>query len=332
MHLSRSGLVRRGSFTILWILVAVLMAACAGSDASSDSSTSDSSSNPVSGAENNSTTPASQTSPVPTNGDGVSTEPLAARVNNQPITLADFERERARRVQGLTVEPATAAAFDATILESMIDQVLVEQAAVRENITVTDAEIDAELAVQEQLASAGGQSLEEIITSQLYTLDEYREAVRAMLLWGKVSAVVVAAVPDTTTQVHSRHILVKDEATARSLLDQLNQGADFAQLAIQYSLDSSTAPSGGDLDWVSRGDLLQPEVEEAVFSLEPGTRSPEPVKSSLGFHIIEVLERADGRPLDQAKLAERREQAFLDWLENERAVSQIERYVGTGSQ
>jgi len=258
-------------------------------------------------------------------------EPLAARVNGQPITLATFQRESVRRAVGLDVQPATQGAFDAQVLQSMIDQMLINQAAAREGIVVTDAEVDAELATQSDIAAGNNQTLDQIVTAEGYTMDEYRGVIHDMLLTQKLSQ-VVANVPPVAEQVHARHILVADEATARDLLAQLQQGADFAQLAMQYSLDGSTAPSGGDLDWVSRGDLLQPEVENAVFSLQPGQISPEPVKSSLGYHIIQVLERVQDRPLSQAALAEKKQQAFLTWLDGQRQAAVIERYVGVSAQ
>ncbi len=159
-------------------------------------------------------------------------------------------------------------------------------------------------------------------------MDEYREAQRSTLLWQKVADQVTASVSATSAQVHARHILVADEAMAYDLINQLDQGADFAALAAQYSLDGSTARSGGDLSWVSPGDLLQPEVEAAVFALQPGQRTPQPVRSSLGYHIIEVLERVEDRPIDEAHLAEKRGQAFLGWLQNQRASASIEIFIG----
>lgn len=256
--------------------------------------------------------------------------PLAATVNGQPITLAAFERERARRAMGLELEPATADAFDAMVLQSMIDQVLIEQAAAQEGLEVTEDEIDAELALQADLAAANNMTLEEIVTAQLYTMEEYRAVIRGTLLAQKLSE-IVATVPPYSVQVHSRHILVADEATARALIQQLQAGADFAQLAGEYSLDSSTALNGGDLDWVSEGELLQPEVEAAIFALEPGQLAAEPVRSSLGYHVVEVLERVEDRPLSQAALAQKRQQAFLDWLETQRQTAVIERFVGNSS-
>ncbi len=296
-------------------LLAVLAAAC-----SSDSANSSTSSNAALAASNNAVNPAGANVQQPTE------EPLAARVNGQPITLAEFQRERARRAMGLDIQPATVAAFDANVLQTMIDQLLIDQAAAQLGIVVSDAEVDAELAVQADIAAGNNQRLDEIVAAQLYTMDEYRHVIHDMLLSQKVSE-SVANVSPYAMQVHSRHILVADEATARALLDQIKQGADFAQLAMQYSLDSSTARTGGDLDWVSEGDLLQPEVEHAIFSLQPGEIAPDPVKSSLGYHIVQTLEIVQDRPLSQAALAEKRQHAFLDWLQAQRDMAVIERFV-----
>ncbi len=253
--------------------------------------------------------------------------PLAASVNGEPITLAEFERERARRALGMQIEPATQEAFDASVLDAMIDQLLIEQAAAELDITIGDEAVDEEIALQVSLAEANDTTLEEVLEAQLYTLDEYREVVRDVLLVQQMSE-VVAEVPDSAPQVHARHILVADEAAARDLLNQLQAGADFAQLATQYSLDSSSAPSGGDLGWVPRGVLLQQEIEDAIFALEPGQTAPDPVRSSLGFHVVQTLERVEDRPLSPADVAQARQQKFLDWLETQRQDATIERFVG----
>lgn len=253
--------------------------------------------------------------------------PLAARVNGQPITLEQFERERDRWMIGLTIEPASQVTFDASVLDAMIDQVLIAQAAQELGITVSEEEIDAELALHADIAQTNDTTLEEVISAQLYTMDEYRTVVANLLLVQKVSE-VVAQVPEVAPQVHARHILVADEATARALLNQLQAGADFAQLATQYSLDATTAPSGGDLGWVSQGVLLQSEVEAAIFGLQPGQIASDPVQSSLGYHIVQTLERVEDRPLSQAAIAQRRQQLFLEWLETLRENAVIERFVG----
>ena len=101
-------------------------------------------------------------------------------------------------------------------------------------------------------------------------------------------------------QVKAAHILLRvpadaDEATvekrralAEELLKQLNDGADFAQLAKTHSDDKSNAAQGGELGFFGRG-VMVPQFEEAAFKLNPGQLSPV-VQTPFGFHIIKVEE------------------------------------------
>lgn len=318
MRLYHSRNVRLMALAVGLVALVTLLVACAGDEKTSRAT----------GVLPTSAEAAVQVSaPIDSGGVQQQDEPVAARVNGQPITLADFERERERRMMGMPLEPATQDTFDASVLDTMIDQVLIEQAALELEIVIPDDEVNAELALQSDLAAANGTTLEAVVAAQLYTMDEYRAVVRGFLLVQRVSE-QIAVVPEIAPQVHSRHILVTDEATARELLNQLQAGADFAQLAAQYSLDVSTASSGGDLGWVTRGVLLQREVEDAIFALQPGQLAPDPVRSSLGYHVIQTLERVEDRPLSQASLALLQQQAFLDWLDLQRQAAEIERFVG----
>lgn len=321
--LRNSRAVRRLGAALLIVGLAALLAACGGDDSASGAS-GDTAALGAPAAPGPQAAAQLPVTPTDVSSQG---EPMAASVNGVPITVATLARERERRMMGLTVEPATLDAFTAMVLESLIDQQLILQAAAQSEVVVTDAEIDNELAIQSELAAAGGTTLDQVLAAQLYTPDEYREATRQMLLWNKVSQMVTANVSTSERQVHSRHILVKDEALARDLLAQIQSGAvTFEAAAQQYSLDGTSSYNGGDLDWVGRGDLLQPEVEAAIFALQPGELASQPVRSSLGYHIVQTLETAEGRALDPAALAQQKEQAFLYWLDQQRAGADIRRY------
>lgn len=306
---------------ILLILIGVL-AACGGDSNSSESNESDqNTSNNSVGAQNN--TPSEQV---------VVQEALAATVNGTPITLADLEREVSIYEAGSVQPAADRQALLGTVLETLIVNKLVEQAAAEMGIIVSDAEIDQEIALLEADAAEQGYSLDDFFAAQGITREQYPERVRMILLTLKVNEVVIANVPTTTTAVHARHILVADEATALSILEQLNAGADFAQLARQYSLDPSTKDAGGDLDWVAPGDLIQKEVEAAIFSLPANARAPQPVRSVLGYHIIESIERNESYPLDETQMAEQRNIAWEEWIAQRRAEAEIVRFVGPNAQ
>jgi peptidyl-prolyl cis-trans isomerase SurA len=129
-------------------------------------------------------------------------------------------------------------------------------------------------------------------------------------------------------QTRTRHILIKlnevvSEQEAKLKMDglkeRLDNGADFGELAQQYSEDGS-ASSGGDLGWVSPGDTV-PEFEKAMDALEPQAIS-EPIRSPFGWHIIQVLERRKQDMTDQAARIQARkeifarkvEEAYQDWV------------------
>jgi len=119
---------------------------------------------------------------------------------------------------------------------------------------------------------------------------------------------VWTATPEVAS-VHARHILVSSQVTATNIITQLLAGADFGQLAAQYSEDTSTKDAGGDLGYFSKGQM-QPEFEAAAFN-DPVGLVITPVQTVYGYHVIEILDKQLETP-DQA-----RQRAFTDWLNTE---------------
>lgn len=302
---------------ILFLSLLVLLVACGGGDDSG----SNSNSNSNAGGDNQNP-PDAQPTEAPTSGPA-----LAAQVNDTPITLEHFQQEVTANLAAVgDQQPADATAFETEILELMIDQVLLEQYAAANNIIVTAEMVQAELQILNEMATESGSSVEAIFVG--YPPEMIEQKVRENLLWQAVSEAVTADVPTTTTQIHARHILVKDEEMGRYILEQLAAGSDFAQLALEFSKDGSTTSAGGDLGWFAQGDLLQPEVEAVLFQMPANSRWPDPVASSLGYHVVEVLEIVEDRPIDPQRRTERQEQIFEDWLQSQRASAQIVRYEG----
>jgi foldase protein PrsA len=98
---------------------------------------------------------------------------------------------------------------------------------------------------------------------------------------------------------------------------------DFALLAQNFSADFQSKNQGGEMGWFPRGQKSA-EVEETAFSLEVGEMS-EPISSTLGYHIIEVLGREE-RELASDILEQRKTQAFEDWLAEQRESEAVESY------
>jgi len=263
--------------------------------------------------------------------------PLAALVNGQPIYLVDYERqvaqyEAAMLASGvdLTSPEGQARLLQAReqILNWMIEQALIEQAAAEEGIVVTDEEVEAALA--QIVEDAGG---EEAFQARLeengLTRQDVWNELRAELIGAATIERVTSSVPQTAEHVHARHILVDTRERAEQLLAQLQAGEDFAALARAYSLDESTREAGGDLGFFPRGVLMAPEVEEAAFSLQAGQISGV-VQSSFGFHIVQVIEREPDYPLSPENLQLLRERAFQEWIEALWAEAEIVRFVSPG--
>lgn len=91
-------------------------------------------------------------------------------------------------------------------------------------------------------------------------------------------------------EVKASHILVKTEAEANDIIKQLKSGGDFAKIAADKSIDTSSMKQGGDLGYFKRGDMV-PQFSDAAFGMKTGEVSDKPVKTSFGYHVIKVEDR-----------------------------------------
>ena len=138
---------------------------------------------------------------------------------------------------------------------------------------------------------------------------------RALLAGEVVKAIAEDAVTDEAVQAaydadytgedmgkefNASHILVETEEEAQALVEELNGGADFAELAREKSTGPS-GPNGGELGWFSAGMMVKP-FEDAVKGMEPGAVS-DPVQTQFGWHVIKLNEsRAKEAPaLDEVR-------------------------------
>jgi peptidyl-prolyl cis-trans isomerase D len=142
----------------------------------------------------------------------------------------------------------------------------------------------------------------------------------AGLYHDRVLAKITESITHQQEQVWARHILVADEATANDIRAQLDAGADFGALAAQYSIDTGSKDIGGDLGWFGRGKMVA-EFEKVAFSLKIGEIS-QPVKSTFGYHIIQVLGH-EIRPLTEQEYSDAVTAAFNSWLQSQRANSKV---------
>jgi peptidyl-prolyl cis-trans isomerase C len=136
----------------------------------------------------------------------------------------------------------------------------------------------------------------------------------------------VAATPPEQ-EAKARHILVDSEEQAKAVIEELNAGKDFVELAKEKSTGPS-GPQGGDLGYFTRGRMV-PEFEEAAFALEPGDYTKEPVKTQFGWHIIKVEDKRDTPPPSFEQVADqiRRvllQEQYLALIQEARAAVEVE--------
>jgi len=206
-------------------------------------------------------------------------------------------------------------------------------------VEVTEAQITTKIAdVKKQYFGGDQKRFEEGLQAQGYTEDSLRADIRAQLftegIYAKVTKAVTVSDADvkkfyddnkdryTVAESRSvRHILVKTKAEADRIHAQLADGADFAALAKQSSIDPGSKDQGGKLT-VSRGQTVKP-FDTAAFALKTNELS-QPIKTQYGFHLIQPLaavKPASVTPFDQVKAqirtqltSERKNTAVNEWV------------------
>lgn len=103
----------------------------------------------------------------------------------------------------------------------------------------------------------------------------------------------VAETPPTN-EVRARHIIVETREEAEAIIKELDAGGDFEAIAREKSKDGAAA-QGGDLGYFGPGRMV-PEFEQAVFAMDVGTYSREPVQTQFGWHVIKVEDRRMSEP------------------------------------
>ena len=233
--------------------------------------------------------------------------------------------------------------YGAATLDTLISDKIIELESEKQNIKVTDKEIQKEL--ETLYAQYGG---EEALTEQLKasgsTIDALKEDVVSYMETRKLIEPTIKITDkeisayfeenkDSFTQaeqVEASHILVKDKATAEEVLKKLNDGGDFAKLAKEYSTDTSNADNGGSLGYFGKGQMVT-EFEDVAFKLKVNEIS-EPVKTEYGYHIIKVTGKKEAKvanlednkaAIKEQLLTEKLQTEYATWLEKKKAEYKI---------
>lgn len=246
-------------------------------------------------------------SPTPT--------PVAALVNGEGISLASYQAELTRYENAVGTHLATE--DKQRVLDALIDQLLLDQAA-REAGYATDS-LELQSRYQNLVAQSGGpEAFSAWLEKNAYTeeafLQDLARATAAAYMRDRITDEAILKV----MQVHARQILLYNSDAANQALDRLQAGEDFAALAIEYAPET-----GGDLGWFPQGYLLDAQLDEAAFTIEPGQYS-KVIKTAAGYHILQVIERSTDQPLtpEAQKVVQRN--ALQTWLNQRRRLSDIQ--------
>ncbi|WP_404451660.1 peptidylprolyl isomerase [Virgibacillus necropolis] len=181
-------------------------------------------------------------------------------------------------------------------------QVLTEMVTVEvldDKYDVPKEDIDAEI---KKLKDQYGDQFEMVLQKSGYKdEDAFRKVIKISLL--KEAAVsedikikdeeIKTQYERMKTEIEASHILVADEKTAKEVKKKLKNGADFGELAKEYSTDKASGKKGGSVGYFTAGKMV-PEFEDAAYKLEVGEVS-KPVKSQFGYHIIKVTDKRDAK-------------------------------------
>ncbi|VAX18443.1 Survival protein SurA precursor (Peptidyl-prolyl cis-trans isomerase SurA) [hydrothermal vent metagenome] len=217
------------------------------------------------------------------------------------------------------------------VLKIMVDEKVISFHAKQTAITIKESEIDKAVENIKTSNRFSDKDLEKALKQQGTTLGKYKENLKKQMLIRRVTNFEVSGVNVSKDEVKDyyhqnmaefmseekirvSHIvltLTRDsdsmqkssaEEKIRSIKRKIDSGADFAQLAREYSNDPA-AKHGGDLGWFKRGKML-PDMEVVAFSLKQGEIGG-PIHTPFGLHLIKVTERVEAKPIEFDKVADK---------------------------
>lgn len=220
-------------------------------------------------------------------------------------------------------------------LNSLISDKIIQLEVAKQKITVSQDEIQKEL--NNLIQSQGGQdAFNQVLAKYGYTQDQInKNIVKTLEIQKLLEPGITITDADmksyydenkesfgTPEQVKASHILVDSETKAQEVESKLAAGADFAEMAKEYSIDPGSKDNGGELGFFGKGDMV-PEFENVAFSLEAGKIS-DPVKTQFGYHIIKVEEKQPAKvstfeenkdKIREAILNTKMQDAYSTWMQ-----------------
>ena len=171
--------------------------------------------------------------------------------------------------------------------KQVLNNMVMEKVLIK-NYKVEDKDVDKKF---DEMKKQYGDQFDTLLKQQGIKEETIKTGVRAQLAQEKAIEKTITdkeLKENYKPEIKASHILVKDEATAKKVKEELGQGKSFEELAKQYSEDTGSKEKGGDLGYFTAGKMVK-EFEDAAYKLKKDEVS-EPVKSQFGYHIIKVTD------------------------------------------
>ena len=275
------------------------------------------------------------------NGVGIPTARLTEMTKAQLGQQQQQAAQQQGQPAGQDIEGATRQA-----LEGLIQFQLVLDGAKKEGVAIQESDVDARMEQLKQQVAAQGQNYEELLQTRQISEEVLRTQQRVQLAVDLVAVKLVPYSPDAALrqtldqrkddflEVHVRHVLVKDKATADAARRELVADGNWAAVAKRLSIDTQTKDKAGDLGFNAKGATVK-QFEEAEFALAAqgdckgrssgSCASPisQPVKTQFGFHVLQVvgvrLPTLDNELRNRLEptVRSRRQQAIQRWFDEQ---------------
>lgn len=234
--------------------------------------------------------------------------------------------------------------YGAAAVEQLIADKIVAAEAKKEKISITNEDLDKE--VEQLKQSYGGEEVfNQVLASNNTTVGVLKDELKNYLTMRKLIEPQIEISDEEiktyfdenkdslgeAEQVKASHILVEDEAVAKEVKQKLTDGADFTELAKEYSTDEGSKENGGELGFFPRGTMVT-EFDDAAFSL-PINEISDPIKSDYGYHIIKVEEKKEAKEanfedskatIKETLIDQKLETEYSTWLEEKKKDYDIE--------
>ena len=215
------------------------------------------------------------------------------------------------------------------MLERLTHEVLIRQGAPRYGFEATEEDIDEALRqmAQGESEAISDSEFKEWYRQQLneteFSNAEYRELTATFVLASKLQEYLAERVPTVAEQVYLHIIILETYEEALEVKEKLDAGADFAELARELSLDTTSGENGGDIGWIPV-DVLESPFDWAIPNLDIGVVSDPLRTGETSFSLIMISEKAVAREVEEGYLEVLKAKVLDDWLVEEMGYKKVE--------